>query len=86
MYHVQLTAEARRFYESATAALQRKLDRCFDVLRTSPRRHPNIKPLKGRLTGSLRYRVGNHRVVYVVQDDVVTVTVLTIANRRDVYE
>jgi mRNA interferase RelE/StbE len=86
MYLVQLSAEARRFYESAPAALQRKLDRCFDVLTDTPRRHPNIKPLKGRFSGARRYRVGDVRVVYVIDDKAVTVTVLTIANRRDVYD
>lgn len=86
MYRVQLSDEARRFYESAPAALQRKLDRCFEVLKESPRRHPNIKPLKGRLAGSYRYRVGDRRVVYVVDDKTAGVTVLTIAHRRDVYD
>jgi mRNA interferase RelE/StbE len=86
MYLVQLSAEARRFYESAPAALQRKLDRCFEVLKQTPRRHPNIKPLKGRLAGSYRYRVGDVRVVYVIDDKSVTVTVLTIAHRGNVYD
>jgi mRNA interferase RelE/StbE len=66
MYEVLLSAEARRQYEVATASLQRKLDRCWEVLARTPRRHPNIKPLKGRLSGAFRYRVGDHRVVYAI--------------------
>ena len=46
MYGVTLTAEARRFYERADAALQRRLDRCLDLLKHTPRKHPNIKPLR----------------------------------------
>ena len=56
------------------------------MLKQTPRRHPNIKPLKGRLSGSFRYRAGDVRVVYVIADKAATVTVLTIANRRDVYD
>jgi mRNA interferase RelE/StbE len=86
MYAVYLTAEARRFYEKADAAVQRKLDRCFELLRQSPRRHPNIKPLKGRLAGYLRFRVGDLRVVYFINEEGRIVTVVIIANRREVYD
>jgi len=86
MYAVNLTAEARRFYESSDAALQRKLDRSFDLLAQTPRRHPNIKPLKGRLAGAFRFRLGDYRVVYVIDDASRTVTVVNIANRRDAYD
>jgi len=58
MYSVNLTAETRRFYERADAVLQRNLDRCFALLKDTPRRHPRVKPLKGRLAGCFRFRVG----------------------------
>lgn len=86
MFEVLLTDSARRFYEEADAPLQRRLDRCFEALRTDPRRHPNIRPLKGRLSGCYRYRVGDYRVVYRIGDEERRVTVLVIAHRSDVYE
>jgi len=86
MYAVNLTAEARRFFENADASLQKKLDRCFDILKQTPQRHPNVKPLRGRLAGRLRFRVGDYRVVYFIDNEDRAVTVLTIAHRRDVYE
>jgi mRNA interferase RelE/StbE len=46
----------------------------------------NIKPLKGKFAGSLRYRVGDLRVVYTINETSVTVFVITIARRGDVYE
>lgn len=33
-----------------------------------------------------RLRVGSYRVIYTVENDVLTVRVLTIGNRRDVYK
>ena len=86
MYQVLLTDAARKFYERSTAPLQRKLDRCFEALRTDPRRHPNVKPLKGRLSGSYRYRVGEYRVVYKIKDGDQLVIVLVISHRSEVYE
>jgi mRNA interferase RelE/StbE len=86
MYEVILADLARRFFERADAPLQRKLDRCFDQLKRDPRHHGNIKPLKGDFAGYRRFRVGDWRVIYRIEDAPRTVIVLAIAHRRDVYE
>jgi mRNA interferase RelE/StbE len=80
-----LSEKAARFYESASGALAGRLDRCFRWLAAEPRRHPNIKSLRGRLAGCLRYRVGDYRVVYRIDDSLRVVTVLLIAHRREAY-
>jgi mRNA interferase RelE/StbE len=43
------------------------------------------KALKGSLGDIWRYRVGDFRVLCDIQDGVLTVLVLQIGNRRDVY-
>ena len=49
-------------------------------------RHNNIKRLSGKLTGRLRYRVGDWRVIYRIDDTARQVHVLVIAHRSEVYE
>ncbi len=41
--------------------------------------------LKGDLRGLRRLRVGDHRVMYEVQEDVLVVMVVRVARRKDVY-
>lgn len=86
MYDVVLANSARLIFERADAALQKKLDRCFTQLMHEPRRHNNVKALKGRFAGYLRYRVGDYRIIYRVDDAEGKVVILDIANRKDVYE
>ncbi|HEV7302169.1 MAG TPA: type II toxin-antitoxin system RelE/ParE family toxin [Tepidisphaeraceae bacterium] len=86
MYNVELSREAQRFYDRCDPATARKLARCFQSLEKNPRQGNNVKPLKGPLAGSLRYRLGDLRVVYTINDRTVTVFVITIARRGDVYE
>jgi len=43
------------------------------------------KPLTGELTGLWSARRGDYRVVYSIEDDVITVTVLRLGHRRDAY-
>ena len=86
MFSVALSRDAKRFFKRADATLQRRLDRCFDRLKVEPHSGGNIKPLKGNLAGRYRYRVGDYRVVYQVDDQQQTVHVLKIAHRSEVYE
>jgi mRNA interferase RelE/StbE len=86
MYQVAITALAARVFEKADAPLQRKLDRCFEQLRLDPRRHNNIKALRGEFAGYLRFRIGDYRVVYRIDEAHRQVVVMDIAHRRDVYE
>ncbi len=85
MYKVALAAAARRVYEAADSNLQRRLDRCFEVLARDPHRHPNIKRLKGRLKGYYRYRVGDYRVIYRIDENQRLVIVALIVHRSDAY-
>jgi mRNA interferase RelE/StbE len=84
MYEIQLTRDAQTFYEAADNVLARRLNRCFDQLRQDPYVHPNIRRLKGPLAGQWRYRVGDWRVIYRVQDDQVVI-VLLIVHRSNAY-
>ena len=86
MYKVQLSKDAEKFYAKCDKILAKKLTRCFENLEENPRSHPNIKPLKGSYAGYYRYRVGNYRVVYSIEDELIIVNVIIIAHRSKVYE
>ncbi|MDJ0737761.1 MAG: type II toxin-antitoxin system RelE/ParE family toxin [Nostocaceae cyanobacterium] len=85
-YTVLISIDAQEFFESASASLQKKLDRCFERLKIEPRNYPNIKPLKGELSGYYRYRVGDYRVIYEIDDALGQVTIILIEHRSKVYE
>lgn len=85
MYEIRLSAKAQRFYDKADKPLVSKLNRCFDQLAQNPHHHPNIKRLRGELSGCFRYRVGDWRVVYEVKEEQIIVIIVMIAHRRNVY-
>ena len=61
--------------------LQRIINR-IDLLKADPR-----PPGCEKLSGQEQYRVrqGNYRIVYSIQDDMITVWVVKIGHRREVY-
>ncbi|WP_457747859.1 type II toxin-antitoxin system RelE family toxin [Sulfurimonas sp.] len=44
------------------------------------------KKLVGNLSDYFRLRVGNYRVIYEILDDIVTVEVIKIKHRKDIYK
>jgi mRNA interferase RelE/StbE len=86
VYRIVLSASSALFFEKATTTLQRRLDRCFNTIALDPKRHPNIKPLKGKLAGHYRFRLGDYRIVYRIDENDKVVIVAVVAHRRDVYE
>jgi mRNA interferase RelE/StbE len=86
MFEVVLSPEVQAFFAACDRPLARKPARCFAQLEREPRRHNNVKHLSGKLAGRLRYRIGDWRVIYRIDDQANQVLVLSIAHRREVYE
>lgn len=72
----------------------RKLDRKAQAMiirflreRIEPAENPRQwgRPLRGEKRGLWRYRVGDYRVICDIQDERITVLVLAIGHRKDVY-
>ena len=54
-------------------------------LRTNPFYGPNIKKLRGELSGVYRYRIGDFRLFYTIQKQRVVVVVIDLVRRKDAY-
>jgi mRNA interferase RelE/StbE len=68
MYSVILSPKAGEYYQQSPASLAAKLARCLEQLAIEPRKHNNIKSLKGAYKGYHRYRVGDYRVIYRIDE------------------
>lgn len=49
----------------------------------NPRVHG--KPLTANRTGQWRYRVGDYRLITEIEDEKITILVLNVGHRRDIY-
>jgi len=86
MFSVRLSRQARRFYEAAQRSPAKKLARCFERLEADPCQDPNVKVLKGQLADCYRYRVGDYRIIYTIDEVHEIVHVLVIGHRSEVYK
>lgn len=86
MYEVRLSLEAQSFYNKTSIATVKKINRCLLILEQDPYNHPNITALRGNLAGRYRYRIGDYRILYLVNEDLKVVFVTLIAHRSKVYD
>ncbi|MFC1482569.1 type II toxin-antitoxin system RelE/ParE family toxin [Myxococcota bacterium] len=83
MYRVQLTRAAARDLRGLPRGGQRRIDAAIMSLAEHPR-PPGCVKLRGA-DDLYRVRVGDYRIVYQIEDEVLTVLVIRIGHRRDVY-
>jgi mRNA interferase RelE/StbE len=61
-------------------------DYVYPILKKNPYYGPNIKRLKGNYSEYLRYRIGNYRLFYKVDDGKIIIFIVDIAHRKDAYK
>lgn len=83
-YRVALTASAEKELYWLPAKTVARIVPRLEHLASAPR-PPGCKKLKGG-DNEWRIRVGDYRIVYVIDDTARTVDVTRIAHRREVYE
>jgi mRNA interferase RelE/StbE len=82
-YRIELRPAAVRALRKLDPPVARRVQGAIALLARDPR-PPAARALKGR--DGLRVRVGDYRIIYTVQDDILLVVVVTLGHRRDVYD
>jgi len=81
-YRIELRPAAVRALRAIERKQQARIRGAIELLATDPR-PPASRPLRGR--PGYRVRVGDYRIIYTIEDDVLLVVVVTLGHRRDVY-
>ncbi|WP_130176974.1 type II toxin-antitoxin system RelE/ParE family toxin [Cryobacterium sp. SO1] len=82
-YRIEFRPAAVRALRKIDARDRGRIQGAIALLGEDPR-PPGAKALQGR--DGLRVRVGNYRIIYTVQDEILLILVLTLGHRKDVYD
>jgi len=82
-YRIELRPAAVRALRKLDPPARHRVQGAIALLAHDPR-PPGARALQGR--PGLRVRVGDHRIVYTVDDGVLLVVVVTLGHRREVYQ
>ncbi|MEH2059199.1 MAG: type II toxin-antitoxin system RelE/ParE family toxin [Nostoc sp.] len=83
-YEVKFSKGAKKQFRKLPLDVQERIQTKINDLAIEP--HPNgVKKLQGD-DNSYRIRVGDYRVVYELDDDVLIVTVIKVGHRSEIYK
>ncbi len=83
-YSVGIRPKALEFIKEQAPKHQRQIRKKIDSLKREPR-PTNAKKLEGG-DGLWRVRTGDFRIVYTVEDEELLVVIVTVGNRKDIYD
>jgi mRNA interferase RelE/StbE len=83
-YSLEIKASAQKELDELDEAMFARIDSRIPALADDPRPR-GCKKLKGAEL-LWRIRIGNYRVIYMIDDPAAAVTIMRVAHRRDVYE
>lgn len=81
-YRIELRPAAARALGKLSPDIRGRIQGAIALLAQDPR-PPAARALQGR--PGLRVRVGDYRILYTVQDDVLLVVVVTLGHRQEIY-
>jgi mRNA interferase RelE/StbE len=82
VYRLEISRRAAKTVTSLEKPLRRKILTAIDSLSSDPR-PPGCRKLSGQ--EAWRIRVGDHRIVYEIHDQVLLVLVVDVGHRREIY-
>lgn len=82
-YRLRIKRQAEADLRRLPPALFERINNQLLDLRETPR-PPGVRKLQGQLEG-WRVRIGDYRVIYLIDDAEQTVTIVRVRHRREVY-
>lgn len=83
-YEIKWAGPALRELRKLDKQTARRVLRAVTGLAADPR-PAGVRALSGQPAGTMRLRVGDYRVVYVIEDEQIRILVVRVAHRREVY-
>lgn len=83
MFDVQIKSKALKQLHKLERKHQKRITTSIDQLATDPFLG---KRLEGNLVGYWSIRVWPYRIIYTIEKKIVTVTIIAIGDRKDVYK
>jgi mRNA interferase RelE/StbE len=83
LYRILMTKQADKQFEHLQKKDQKRVQAAFEVLKENPTAG---KLLEGKFKGLRTLRIWPYRIIYAINHGIITVTVVKIGHRKDVYQ
>lgn len=85
MYKLEFKKSVKKDLKNIDKARVKKILREIDGLKNGIKNNDNVIKLKGN-NPYYRFRIGEYRVIFEKQDNILIITVIKIGHRKDIYQ
>ncbi|MDJ0597243.1 MAG: type II toxin-antitoxin system RelE/ParE family toxin [Crocosphaera sp.] len=85
LYRIEFNKRVKKYFRSIKPQDVQRIKTAITQLSENPR-PIGYKKLKGQNNDYYRIRVGNYRVIYTIEDNVLLIVVIRIGHRQEVYD
>lgn len=85
-WKIEFDKKAKKEFASLDKVAQKQIDKFILKLAKSKNPRQMGDALKGSLQCYWKYRIGNYRLICSIEDDILTVIVLRVRHRKEVYK
>ncbi len=82
-WSIRYKRQAEKTLDALDPVIRRRIVIAIGNLANNPHTAANIKPLQGQQ--NFRLRVGDWRVIYTLENEILTILIIRIAHRGDAY-
>ena len=82
-YTVVVTSTVKKLILKLPSSIAHRIENSLLQLEEDPR-PPGYKKLKGR--NGYRIRVGDYRIIYEIEDNILRIVIIDVGNRKDIYQ
>ena len=82
MFSIEFSNKAEKQLKKLSYEIQKRIALKIDQLAINPRPVGATK----LYNGSYRIRVGDYRIIYLIEDEKLIITIIKIAHRKDIYD
>lgn len=86
VYRILVAKECKKSIDKTSCSVKLAIENAFSILSLNPSNGVNIKLLKGKWSGHYRYRIGNYRLIYSIDNERILIKAIKFASRGDVYK
>lgn len=85
-WKIEFDKKARKEFANLDKSIQKQIDKFILKLAKSKNPRQMGEGLKGNLQPFWRYRIGNYRLLCSIEDNTVTILILRVKHRKEVYK
>ena len=85
-WNINVSTQVSKYLKKIDKGIQQQIVKGIDRLRQLEDPRKSGKALQGGYAGFWRYRFGDYRVICEIQDETVTILVIKVGHRKEVYE